>query len=71
MSYNEQRELAALPATIEQLEAKISALHQSMADPDFYRQPSDQIASQHAQLSKLEDELALAYTRWEDLEQNA
>ncbi len=71
LSYNEQRELAALPATIEQLEAKISALHQSMADPDFYRQPSDQIASQHAQLSKLEDELALAYTRWEDLEQNA
>jgi ATP-binding cassette subfamily F protein uup len=71
LSYNEQRELAALPATIEQLESEISAMHQTMADPAFYQLPSGQIAAAQSRHTELERNLAAAYARWEELEQLA
>ncbi len=71
LSYNEQRELAALPATIEQLESEISAMHQTMADPAFYQLPSSQIAAAQSRHTELERNLAAAYARWEELEQLA
>jgi len=71
MSYNEQRELAALPATIEQLEADITTLHQTMAEPDFYQQLGEQIATEQCRLKELENDLAAAYERWQELEQIA
>lgn len=69
LSYNEQRELAALPATIEQLESEMSAMHQTMADPAFYQLPSSQIAAAQSRHTELERNLAAAYSRWEELEQ--
>ncbi len=71
LSYNEQRELAALPATIEQLEGEISTIHETMASPEFYQQPREEIAALQARLQSLESELAIAYARWEMLEQIA
>ena len=68
LSYKERRELDGLPATIEQLEADIAQLHTSMADPTFYRQPSEEIATEQSRLNSLEKELATAYSRWEQLE---
>src|SRR5690554_6834941 len=38
LSYKDQRELDALPQTIEALEAEQEALHAQMADPAFYQQ---------------------------------
>ena len=38
LSYKDQRELDALPGQIEQLEAEIAELQQSIAQPDFYKQ---------------------------------
>jgi len=61
----------ALPATIERLEAEIHALHADMAQPAFYQQPGDRIAQENARLKGLEEQLAAAYQRWEELEQLA
>ena len=67
-SYHEQREIQTLPETIERLEAAIAALHETMADADFFRQPGDRIAQEQQRLKSLEGELATAYERWETLE---
>jgi ABC transport system ATP-binding/permease protein len=63
-----QEELAALPGKIEALEADQHRLGTEMADPAFYQQDSAQIAGAAARLKELEEELARAYQRWEDLE---
>ncbi len=71
LTFKERREHSELPAAIEQLEAEISALHFAMAQPDFYRQPGERIASEQARLKGLENQLATAYQRWEELEQRS
>jgi ATP-binding cassette subfamily F protein uup len=68
LSFKERRELAALPAAIEQFEAEIAALHRQMAEPQFYQQPGAQIAAEQVRLKQLEEQLAAAYHRWEELE---
>jgi ATP-binding cassette subfamily F protein uup len=68
LSYNEQRELAQLPARIEGLEAEIESLHGLMGDPAFYQSSGEEIASKTAELNGLEQDLAAAYQRWEELE---
>jgi len=68
LSYNEKRELDQLPGNIESMETKIALMHELMADPDYYQKSGDQIASDAAELKRLEDSLAEAYARWESLE---
>ncbi len=50
------------------VKAAIAALHETMADADFFRQPGDRIAQEQQRLKSLEGELATAYERWETLE---
>jgi ATP-binding cassette subfamily F protein uup len=71
LSFKERQELESLPATIERCEAEIDALHQQMALPEFYQQPGTRIAEEQARLKLLEEQLAAAYERWEELEQLA
>ena len=71
LSYRQQQELAAMPGTIEQLEAEIGRLHTAMAQSEFYRRSSDEIASAQAELKQLETQLADAYQRWEELDELA
>jgi ATP-binding cassette subfamily F protein uup len=71
LTYREQQERAALPATIESLEAEIETLHQDMAVAEFYQQPGAEIARAQARLKELERQLAEAYERWEALEEHA
>jgi len=68
LSNKERRELEELPARIETLEATRQGLHDTMADPAFYRRDGEAIAEVKAQLDALEQELAAAYERWEALE---
>ena len=68
LSYKEQKELEGLPERIETLEAELGQLHEAMADPAFYRQPPAAIVEANARLQSLQEELAEAYRRWEDLE---
>jgi ABC transport system ATP-binding/permease protein len=75
LSYKEQRaldsqkrELAELPQRIEKLEADVQALTIEMASPAFYQQEIDAIASVVNKLKEMQEELARAYHKWEELE---
>ena len=68
LSYMDQRELDALPAQIEKLEAAQRDLFARMEGPEYYRSPADEIARDTARLEELEAELATAYDRWQELE---
>jgi ATP-binding cassette subfamily F protein uup len=65
---SQKKELAELPARIENLETQIHNLTAEMALPTFYQQDSAEIACEVERLKSLQDELAQAYHRWEELE---
>jgi len=76
LSYKEQRaldeqkkELAELPQRIETLETEQHELAAAMTQPTFYQQDAAKIAEASNRLKELENELAQAYQRWEELEQ--
>jgi ATP-binding cassette subfamily F protein uup len=70
-SFKEQRELEALPALIESLEAEAAALQASMAEPGYYSRSRDVLAGDQARLVALEERLAESFARWEALETDA
>ncbi len=69
MSFKEERELESLPALLENLEAEKKSLLSSLANPDFYRGASAEVAAANSRLQELEARLHAAYRRWEDLEE--
>jgi ATP-binding cassette subfamily F protein uup len=71
LSFKERQELDSLPGKIERCDAEIAALHQQMAEPQFYQRSGVQIAAEQTRLKALEEELSAAYQRWEELEQFA
>ncbi len=68
-SYKDQRELEELPARIEQLETDLDAVQTRMSDPDFYKGDAAQISAAQTQQSELEQQLAEAFARWDELDQ--
>jgi ATP-binding cassette subfamily F protein uup len=68
LSYRERRELDALPARIESLEAEQRALAASITDPAFYKEPAATIAGVLERAEKIERELIELYIRWDALE---
>ncbi|MBL0290390.1 MAG: ATP-binding cassette domain-containing protein [Betaproteobacteria bacterium] len=68
LNYNEQKELAALPQRIEELEARSAALRERFADPALYRDAPADVRALGVEQEAIEDELAVAYARWEALE---
>ena len=68
LGYKEQKELAALPRTIEQLENEKAQLEQDMAQPEFYQRAKDDITQTLKRLETVTGELEHAYSRWEYLE---
>jgi ATP-binding cassette subfamily F protein uup len=71
LSFKEKRELEQLPARIEKMEADVAGIHEEMADASFYRRPAQEIAMTQKSLQELEDRMAIAYARWQDLEKNS
>jgi ATP-binding cassette subfamily F protein uup len=67
-SFKERRELEALPARIDALDAERRALTEAMASPDFYRKPAAEIRATLQRLDAIEPELAAAYARWDELD---
>lgn len=67
LSFKETKELEALPAQIEALETEQRELYAKMADPDFVRIKENIVAAK-ARLAEVEQEIARAYERWEQLE---
>ncbi len=68
LTFSEERELAALPAAIERLEARIDAIRHRFADPSLYRDAVEEAKALPAELAQVERDLAEAYARWEMLE---
>lgn len=68
LSYKDQQELKSLPQKIEQLEAELAELQQTMTDPQFYQQPAQVISQATGRLAAIPEELNAAYKRWQELE---
>ena len=68
LSYRERRELDALPARIEALEAEQGTLGGTIADPAFYKAPAATIAEALDRVQQIERELADMYARWDALD---
>ncbi len=68
LSYKERRELDGLPARIEALEGAQRALNARIGGVDFYKEAPDAIREALARVNTLQQELAVAYARWHDLE---
>jgi len=68
LSYNEQRELAALPEKIQRLEAEQLELQAVIADPALFQGNDSKGAAALQRLQSVAAELETAYARWEALE---
>lgn len=68
LTFKEARELESLPQKIEAMEAEQQEIYDSMADPEFYQKESSLISQTKVRMEKLEQSLATAYVRWEELE---
>ena len=71
LSYKDQRELDALPATIEELEKQQAELEQLMSKPEFYDNTDDggkSVEETLKQAADLQTQLDQVYERWEELE---
>jgi ABC transport system ATP-binding/permease protein len=69
LTFKEQRELEALPAQIEELEAEHRTLYDRLSSPELYRQDGDAVAQVTARYEQIEQALPLVYARWEELEE--
>jgi len=68
LSYNEKRELEALPKQIETLEAEQHELNKKMESPEFYLQEGTLITQAVDRLQELHNELSRLYHRWGELD---
>jgi ABC transport system ATP-binding/permease protein len=67
LSFNEKRELDALPGKIAALEAELADLHRALADPDLYREGAPS-ASLAPRCEAIDAALLDNLSRWEALE---
>lgn len=68
LSFKEIKELEDIPGKIEKLEVEQAALHETMADPNFFKQEGSIIAQSTQRLQELHDIIEQLLTRWEELE---
>jgi ATP-binding cassette subfamily F protein uup len=71
LTFKERRELDALPARIDALEAAERELNARIAGPEFYKEGGAAIAAALARLEALAQEIRSAYARWDELESRA
>jgi ABC transport system ATP-binding/permease protein len=71
LSYNERRELDALPARIEALENEHATLKAEMESADFYKSGADRIHHVMTRVDAAAGELETLLARWVDLEERA
>jgi ATP-binding cassette subfamily F protein uup len=71
LSFNEQRELASLPARIVALEGERDALRARTTGPEFYKETAAAIREALARLEAIDVELSQAYERWGTLDARA
>ncbi len=67
LSFNEKRELTALPSGIDELEKELEKHHQKMSDPEFYRGAPDDIRAATERTTDLEALIEQKMERWAEL----
>ncbi|EWS57336.1 ABC transporter ATP-binding protein uup [Methylibium sp. T29-B] len=67
LSFKEQRELDALPARIEALEAEQRTLGEQLGGTALYAEAPQRVAEVQARYARIEEELMAALERWEVL----
>ncbi|HDK41713.1 MAG TPA: ATP-binding cassette domain-containing protein [Nitrospirae bacterium] len=68
LTFKEKKELDALPALLETLEAERDGIFEILARPEFYQDEGGRVAETKERLAELEQEIAESYERWEFLE---
>ena len=68
LSYQQQLELAQLPAHIESLESAVTGLQQEVNSADFFKQEQVKSKAVLQRLAELQAQLETAYGRWDELE---
>jgi len=68
LGFKEQRELEALPALIESLEAELARATEAMHSPEHFRQDAAAIQAAGRAFAALQEKLDSAYQRWNELE---
>jgi ATP-binding cassette subfamily F protein uup len=72
LSFKETRELEELPQKIEEMEQTKSGMLELLNSPDFYKTNNPaQVMAVNTKLETLEMDLAMAYIRWNELEELA
>jgi ATP-binding cassette subfamily F protein uup len=66
LSYKESKELEELPGKIDALEAEKAGVEAKLGEPESYK--SGLARGLQVKLGELEEDLAVAYARWEELE---
>ncbi len=69
LSFKEQKELEALPALIERLEAEQTSINLALANTDIYRNEPEKVKALQVRLIEIETEIEADMQRWEALEQ--
>ena len=67
--FRQQKELEALPQTIQALETEHDQLFRDMGDPALYKKDKSELENKKQRLEAIKDELVQMYARWDELEQ--
>ena len=68
LNFKDQRELEALPITIEGLEGQVAATAAEMNTAEFYQQSGAEVLAANRKLAELQAQLEKCYARWSELE---
>ncbi len=68
LSFKDQKTLDELPGLIEALDAEQKQLAEKMSDAQFYQQDKEVIKATTKRHEEIEQELSLAYEKWDELE---
>jgi len=71
LTYRETRELEQMPARIEALEIEQREISERMGQSEYHRQGAAQLREDGRRLAEIEQQLALAFDRWAELESRA
>ena len=66
--FKQQKELEAIPHTIQALETEQDELFRLMGEAEFYKNEKSEIIAKKERLETVKEELTAAYARWEELE---
>ena len=69
LSYKLQRELEALPRQIDEVEAELAKLNETIAEPSFYQQSATHTTAVLAQVEALQQQLDALLERWAELDE--